>query len=357
MSARSCGAGAVLAGVALIAAATAQEPDAGAGGLDPVRLDALHFERGQLERIGALARRVADLPRSEPGAWQGRWESIELLDDELRAEYGRALGAYRDGDLARALARCYDLLRTAPDFPAALHLVGVTCFRLRRYGDGAEAFERLLLHAPGAVGRTRALGHCYYELGRYDAARDHYQAVLAERPESVEARFGLALSEMRAGDVAAAMGHLDGVLARDGAHAEAAYWRARLAFEDGVGSARERVAWALRARDLAAFEPRPWFLVAEVLQEEGRDEPARFARERFRALDRVAQAVRALEGELVLDPCAVEVLEELASLRESVGDRSRAAEAWRRIERCHLAGRRDEEARRARERAEGLDGR
>ena len=82
-----------------------------------------------------------------------------------------------------------------------------------------------------------------------------------------------------------------------------------------------------RARDLALYEPRPWFLLSRIRIELGEEDASEEARKRFLELDRVTQDVRSLESKLGYDPHQPLLWQQIAQLRSSVGDikRSRAA--------------------------------
>lgn len=289
------------------------------------------------DRLEALLRRVADLPRAEE-PWSGRWEDPAAWPEARRRAYGECLRLdTRDHDLVGAFGGLVALLEEEPDLPPALHQLGVVSFRLRRYGDGVAAFGRFLAQAPEHVGRTRALGHCLYGLGRYGEAVAHYARVLAERPGDVEARFGRALALHRAGDLEASLAALDDVLERDPEHADAAYWRARLRFDEELEDDEMTLAAAQRAAALARFDPRPAHLVAEILVALGRSEDAAQARDHAAELARVGQQRRALDERLLVDPTDLPSLEARAAAAQSVGDKDAARADLRRASRIALA--------------------
>lgn len=289
------------------------------------------------DRLDALLLRVADLPRAAE-AWTGRWEDPAAWPDERRRAYGECLRLDTvDGDLVGAFGALLALLEREPGLPPALHQLGVVSFRLRRHGDGVEAFERFLAQAPEHVGRTRALGHCLYGLGRYEEAVAHYARVLAARPDDVEARFGRALALHRVGDLGASLGALDEVLERDPDHADAAYWRARLRFDEELGDDEATLDDARRAADLAPFDPRPAHLIAEILVVLGRPEDSARARAHAEELARVAQQRRALDERLLVDPGDITLLEARAAAARSVGDLDAARADLSRASRIALA--------------------
>lgn len=279
---------------------------------------------GVVMRAEILARDPRDLPRAPDDRWAD-W-GPEAPPPE---EYITAAIAYRRGALPVALEHLWTVLTEQPDYPPALHQMGVIYFRLRRYGDAAHALERFFARAPEEVAETRVLAHSYYSLGRYPEALAHYDRILAVEPEMVEALRGAALAHMRLGEAEEALALLERVIALEPDHADAWAWRARLLFdEDRV---EEALAAAERARNLDAFEPRPWFLLAQIYYELERDEDAAAARQRFEKLDRVAQQTRTLEAQLLYDPNQPEVLMELARYRASIEDVARTRAVLKRL--------------------------
>lgn len=266
------------------------------------------------ERAAALELDPARLPRAPEGRWR-EWKPTDKLPDSVHDTLGRAFTAYRESDYAAALVHLHAALAREPDFPAALYQLGVTHFRLRRYGDGAKAFERFLAAAPGELGATQGLAHCYYSLGDYARAQAHYERVLAVAPTSAEAWRGLGLALLRQGDASGGLARFARALELKPEHADALAWSAQALFE--LGRTGEALVPLLRSIELAPHEPRPWFLLAQVQSELGREDEAERARTRFRELGAIEQEVRAQEGLLLYDPRAVEPLARLLKLHRA----------------------------------------
>lgn len=266
------------------------------------------------EREAALAFDPARLPRAAEGRWLA-WKPTDKLPDSVHDTLGLALAAYRESDYAAALVYLHAALAREPDFPAALYQLGVTHFRLRRYGDGATAFERFLAAAPGEVGATQGLAHCYYSLGDYPRAQAHYERVLAAAPTSAEAWRGLGLALLRQGDASGGLERLDRALELKPDHADALAWRAQALFD--LGRPGEALVPLARAIELAPHEPRPWFLLAQLESELGREEEAERARVQFRELGAIEQEVRAQEGLLLHAPRAIDPLVRLLKLHRA----------------------------------------
>lgn len=274
-----------------------------------------------------LLRTPHELPVSEPGAWKD-WDPREL-PEVLRPMMGEFARSYRAGELPVALGHLFEALEAAPDYPACLHQGGVIYFKLRRYGDAQELFERFCRVAPESLVQTRALGHCYYSLGEYDKALEHYARILELDPTLVEARRGLALSHFRTGEPARALEELERVVAEVPTHADAWTWIAQIHYdEDRTEEALTAVEEALA---IDAFEPRPWFLKTQVLWDLDREEDGDAAHARFQELSAVAQEVRFLEARLALDPHQLDLLQALVQKHGSVGNFAAARQASSRI--------------------------
>ena len=276
-------------------------------------------------------------PLEWPSAEEGRWaawdpEGSEPPREAARAALRRALGAVERRDFPGALGAWFALLEAEPEYPPALYQAGVVYFRLRRYSDAAIAFDRYLGVAPQRVVDTRALGHCHYSLGRYAEAARHYERVLAAG-ETAGVRFGLALARLRLGEEDAALANLERVIQLDGAHVEAFTWLAQLHFDAGRSEEARAVLEEVQAMD--PFAPRPWFLRARLLVELGEEEGGAEAHARFRALERVAQEARTLEGKLLHRPREASGHARLVDLHAQAGDVLRvrgALDRWGAVE-------------------------
>ncbi|QDU69221.1 tetratricopeptide repeat protein [Engelhardtia mirabilis] len=283
-----------------------------------------------------LKRTPDELPRASGEPWAGLFElgSDQAIAEHLGEETVRALGeielAYRASDFPATLEGLYVLLEAQPDLPPALVILGTTYFRLRRYGDAVVAYERLLEVSPSQVWRTQALGHAYYSLGEYERARDHYDAVLAAQPEpSSEAVRGLALANLRLGEEDRALELFDRVLELDPSNWEAQAWIAQVRFDRGEVDLARTAAEAARA--LAPHEPRPWYILTNVLYDLGLDEQAEATEERWRELDSLAQGTRRVRSMLMFQPDSYALAVELVELCRQSGDRAGVREGLDRM--------------------------
>ncbi|MEX1025372.1 MAG: hypothetical protein WD226_09865, partial [Planctomycetota bacterium] len=111
---------------------------------------------------------------------------------------------------------------------------------------------------------------------------------------------------------------LRAVVERDPEHADAHTALARVAFERGESKLALR--HAERARELAPFEPLPWFLLAQIYLDLDRAEDARGAEARWREVDRSAQTLRRLEAEAELAPFDLDLTRAIVAARFELGD-------------------------------------
>ena len=271
-----------------------------------------------------LARRVVDLPRAQPGQWAdlvraiGSGAGTRGLAPELLAGLGEVEARYRALDYPGALGRAYALLEAAPDLPPALLLLGTTHYRLRRYEDAVEAFDRFLKAAPREVWRTQARGHCLFGLGRFEQAVGHYRAVLELLPESSHARRGLGLALYELGQIEAAAVELERGLAADANSAEMLEALARCRLD--LGEPQAALELLERAQDLAPHSARTWFLTRAALEELDREAEAEAVAAIWERVDELTQAVRSVENELLFAADDLELLESLVLLKAALGD-------------------------------------
>ncbi len=270
-------------------------------------------------RESALRRDPAQLAHAAPDRWKD-FDPEKWKPEDWPREFLEAHTELARGDLPAAIAHLYAALDSEPEFPPALHQLGVLYFQLQRYGDARTCFERYLAVVPGRVGDTRGLAHALYSLGDYAAARAHYERVLAAAPQDVEALRGLALSRYRLGDVEGALADLTRVLEREPGHADAWAWKAQVLLDlDKPVDAR---AAAERARDLEPWMPRAWFVLSSALNDMGREAEAHAAHQRFELLSQFDQEIRRLQAHLEHEPGDFEARRALVNAQAEVGDRA-----------------------------------
>ncbi len=270
-------------------------------------------------REAALSRDPSALPRAAADRWKD-FDPEKLAREDWPRDFLDAHADLKRGDLPAVIGHLYAALDANPDFPPALHQLGVVYFQLQRYGDARTCFERYVVVVPHRIGDTRGLAHALYSLGLYEEARTHYERVLAAAPDDVEALRGLALARYRLGDVEGALADLTRVLEREPKHADAWTWKSQVLLD--LDKPVDACAAAERARDLAPWSPRAWFALSSALNEMGREAEARAARERFQLLSRFDQEIRRLQAHLEHDPGDFEARRALVNTQAEVGDRA-----------------------------------
>lgn len=264
------------------------------------------------------------LPRAQPERW-AQWRPGPEPLASVAEPYLAAVRLYQEGYLPRSIEGAFGVLRLEPDYPPALLLAAAACFRLQRYGEAVELYERLLDHAPGELARTRQLGHCLHSLGRSAEALEHYDRLLAAEPGDLLARRARGVVRLRLGQVPGALEDFRAVLEARPGDPEALYWKASALFDDEREGA---LAAARAARDAAPYTARTWYLVAQSAGEEGEQEESEEARARHTELAAAEAAIHVVEQRLLVEPGDLEAREKLARLRLGIGDFRRARIAY-----------------------------
>tara|TARA_R110002126_G_scaffold82806_5_gene202617 strand:- start:7090 stop:8301 length:1212 start_codon:yes stop_codon:yes gene_type:complete len=267
--------------------------------------------------VDILDRNAADLPRVAAETWAS-WKPGEEPSIHVLGALTHGNEAYGVNNYPVALEGYWDVLELSPGYPPVLHQMGVIYFRLHRYTDAIECFERFLLQVPNYLTATRALGHALYSVGRYDHARIHYENILRTDPASHETRRGLALTYSKLGETDLSILAFEVYLEAVPTNTEA-----RTQFAEVLYDA-ERIEDALaQARQAAAedpFAPRPWFITSRALFDLGQDENAEIAHAKFVALNEVSAQVRAIESQLLVQPRRFDLLLALITLHKDSGN-------------------------------------
>lgn len=288
------------------------------------------LEPGLQARI-ALAQSMQQLPQAKQGAWKD-WDEDAGIDERVQAQYMEALKAWRQEDFPAVVLALVPALKTIPDYPACLHLLGHAQFRLRRHEQCVLLLQRLLRVAPQLVGRTRHLGHSLGQLGRTAEALAHYDLVLAAAPADLQARRGRAVTHWRAGHAERALADLSKVVQVDPEQGQAWLLRATIWYDmEELEKAQVAVG---RARALRPRDPAPAFLLARILLELGEKEKARAMEQIFKTLELERSLLRPLEGQLLIDPWNLDLLTRLVRAHQSSGDRSAAMHGLSRLGRA-----------------------
>lgn len=99
----------------------------------------------------------------------------------------RALEHHAKGRFAEAEKIYRDFLRSDPDNPAALNLLGVACSQQGRKDEGAQFLLRAVALQPNAADFHSNLAMVYVESGRLDGAIASAQRAVALQPAHIEA--------------------------------------------------------------------------------------------------------------------------------------------------------------------------
>lgn len=118
-------------------------------------------------------------------------------DGEMSVDQAMALGIklQQMGRPSEAAQIYQAVLAAFPDFPDALHFLGLARFAVKDAAGAIDLIQRALELAPGYVDARINLGNIQLHLGRYAIAEQAYRQVLAQNPENVLAwnNLGLAL--------------------------------------------------------------------------------------------------------------------------------------------------------------------
>ncbi len=104
------------------------------------------------------------------------------------------------GDFDKAIIEIERLVRIQPDDVRVQSQYANALFRVRRYKEAAQVFERVLRLDPGLPGDYYNLGLCYYCLEDWDAALTSWLAALAHDPRNASVNKGLATLYWKRGE-------------------------------------------------------------------------------------------------------------------------------------------------------------
>lgn len=116
----------------------------------------------------------------------------------------RAAQALQAGDLAAAERTCRAALKTAPNHPGALHLLGLTGVRAGHAAAGIDLMRKAVAIAPGYAEAWTNLGRALADHGNIGEAEQAFRQALAARPHYWPAESGLAALWKAAGKIAEA---------------------------------------------------------------------------------------------------------------------------------------------------------
>ncbi len=114
--------------------------------------------------------------------------------DDAEALLSRAFLAHLDNHFGHVVELCQQVLRGAPDHPAALNHLGRALHNMGRSDDAQRAFERAVAVAPGYAQAWHNLGHVLRARGLLERALQAFESALAQAPAYLPARLHLGIT-------------------------------------------------------------------------------------------------------------------------------------------------------------------
>jgi tetratricopeptide (TPR) repeat protein len=258
--------------------------------------------------------------RDFPEAIRAARQFLDLEKDSVEGKLALANAYFMAQRLPDALEWAENILKTAPDQPAALKLKGNIEYLSGNTDEAVNVFILLLERHPDDADGAYMLGRIYYQEGRIDYAMGQFQRVLRIDPGSYRAYDNLGLCYQANGNTGMAIrnfltaielvekdhpeydwayANLASLLIDEGDAAKA-YDAAAKAANRNPNSARNfylggKALWKLgktdlclnwlqRAASLDPAYPEPFYLLARVYSQLGQQDQAKAALEKFRAL-------------------------------------------------------------------------
>jgi len=227
--------------------------------------------------------------------------------------FAAGLAHHQAGRLGEAETHYRAALAAQPDYPDALHLLGVIASRIGRHDVAVDLIGRAIAHGGDHSHFHANLGLALAGLRRFEEALASFERALAARADYAEAL-------CHRGDTLRQLGRLDAALASyDQALAARPDFAAALSDRGNVLKAMRRFADALASYD-RALALRPDFCGALSNRAVT-----------LQALDRLDEALASADRALALDPGAIEALtnragalQELRRFDEALGSYDRA---------------------------------
>lgn len=113
---------------------------------------------------------------------------------DAEALLSRAFLAHLENQFGRAAELCQQVLRDAPDHPAALNHLGRALHNMGRSEEAQRAFERAVAVAPDYAQAWHNLGHVLRARGLLERALQAFESALAQAPAFLSARLHLGIT-------------------------------------------------------------------------------------------------------------------------------------------------------------------
>ncbi len=217
---------------------------------------------------------------------------------EVAARLTEGVIAHRAGRLDAAAASYRAILRSQPDHPDALHLLGLVFHQRGNQEEALRLIERALRLAPANAAVANSLGLTLMAQGRLGEAEAAFTRALSCDPDVAEAHNNLGNARVRQGDAAgAAAAYRQAIgLRPDYAEAHANFASALRRLGDLAGAE----AAVMRALDLRADYAGALCTLGLIRHEQGAYDDALAAYERALALEPEMAAARANRSTLLL---------------------------------------------------------
>ena len=181
------------AGIAILTAALDSAPAGPATDRDDSRAQA-HFA------LGSVWARLGDRERAESHFKQARARRAQVhAREQALLHLNQGIARLNSGDARAAVAAFQRSVALAPDFPEALHMLGVAKSALNDWPAANHSFQAALEARPGDAYILSNYAAALYEQGRTEQALSRLEEALEIDPERSDARCLLAKAQRRLG--------------------------------------------------------------------------------------------------------------------------------------------------------------
>lgn len=134
-------------------------------------------------------------PQASPLVIQGQAAVKPIIDQALQLQ-----GQGQHQNAIELLAKQLPLFEGDPNLPVLLHLLGISLYRLNRFGDAQQAYEKALVLQPNFPSALNSYGFLLQDVGQLTQARTAFQRALELAPEMAMARLNLGMVQLKLGD-------------------------------------------------------------------------------------------------------------------------------------------------------------
>jgi len=199
---------------------------------------------------------------------------LERFPDFPRALHALGVIAFRRGESARAVELITRAVTVKPDFSGAWNNLGNVYLEMKRHDEAAEAYRRALEHDPSLNISRRNLGLVYAKQGEPGLAIELLEEAVASDPGYAEAHADLGALLLRQGRVTEAAEHLEQALILKPDWPECHYNLANAL--RGLSRTAEALVHYRRTLELRPGYSQAWGNMALTLSEQGKHEESFF---------------------------------------------------------------------------------